>query len=82
MFDHPDLREGEVYLGNMIIDAVAVQIGIYHCNGMPSARRGKTPIMGKPRGSKDNQEFEYFPMFVNLRELIAAEQAHQTLQSA
>ena len=70
-FSHAELRSGEIYLGYYIAEAAGPQASIYRDHGMPSARVSLTPIM---KWYKDIRKITYYALFVNLRELIEAEE--------
>lgn len=67
MFSHPELQEGEIWIGNKLADLVLAQIVSYRSGGVPSARHR----IGFLKEFKGNQ-LTYYPMFMNLRELIIA----------
>lgn len=71
MFTHPELLPGEVFIGSQVVDVVYFNVNIYRQNGLPSARVGN-PTLGKLKGH--GEEFQFHPVFVNLMELIAAEE--------
>jgi hypothetical protein len=76
MFSHPECRSGEVWIGDQLCDVAVINVHIYKTLGMSSARAdSKKPVMGKLKGH--DEEFEFWPIFVNLREFILAEEAHK-----
>lgn len=75
MFTHPDLQPGEVWLGDHLCDIVPIHVDTYKENGMPSARRGDKPVEGKLKRTKGT--FDFYPIFVNLQELIVAEDEYK-----
>jgi hypothetical protein len=68
MFEHLELRPGEVWLGSEVVDVVYLNAEIYRRNGTPSARVGN-PYFDKLKGLYG--EFEFHPIFVKLSEFIA-----------
>ena len=70
-FTHPELMPGEVFIGSQVVDVVYLNVGIYQQNGVASARVGN-PTLGKLKGF--DREFQFHPVFVNLHELIVAEE--------
>ncbi len=73
MFTHPELKEGEVCINDGVVcDAATAQAAVYRSIGLTSARLGKA-FLGKLKGSE--QDFQFYPIFADLNELIIAEDA-------
>jgi hypothetical protein len=75
MFDNPELQPGEIVLREIIVDAVGIQVGLYHNAGLKSARPANKPKMGTTRQFPDH-EFAFYPIFANLREYLELEAQH------
>ena len=67
MFTHPELKEGEVWVGDVLSDLLLAQVHSYRSNGVPTARCGK-PFLKLRQGHQET----YNPIFMNLHELIIA----------
>ena len=72
MFVHPELRAGEVWAGDCLIDVVSINAQIYRNEGVPSTRISPNPTMGKIKGIEVDMEFR--AVFMDLKELILAEE--------
>ncbi len=79
MFTHPDLMQGEIWIGDYIIDVVGLQAGLYRSHGIPSTRVGTKPVMGKLK-QFPNEEFEFRSVFMNLREFLIANEKYKQEQ--
>lgn len=81
MFSHKEAGSSEVWVGDRVVDVIGREIGLYHGNGMPSARKGKAfmksiavetwdPSTCKKASSRE--EFTHFPIFVDKKEFALA----------
>ena len=71
MFNHPELKDGEVYIHSGIVcDAADAQVAVYKSAGLTSARLGKA-FLGKLKGL--DGDFNFHPIFANLEEVIIVE---------
>jgi hypothetical protein len=56
MFSHPEVKPGEVWIGDFVIDFVAAQLGIFASHGCKSVRVGKTETFKKITGIQFEKE--------------------------
>ena len=66
MFEHKELRKGEVCLGERLIDVVEFDVEEYRRQGLRSIRQGSGK-MGKLKGQPGS--FEFRPIFANALEV-------------
>src|SRR3989344_2587451 len=64
MFEHPELRSGEVWLDELVADAARLSVAMYHSDGVKSARIGN-PVF------KHGNRSEFHSVFAKLEEMIA-----------
>ncbi|MEI6553511.1 MAG: hypothetical protein WCO09_02990 [bacterium] len=74
MFEHPELKTGEIHLGDAVCNIAIAQVEEYKRTGLPSARLGN--IFSR-KIEELRQEFEYFPIFANLCEIIIADEQYR-----
>lgn len=77
MFDHPDAMPGEIWFGDYWIDVVPITVRVFRELGIPSARAGSKPVMGKLEGYEGTLEFR--PVFMKVEELIVAAEAAESI---
>ena len=66
MFEHKELRKGEVWLGDSLVDVVDFDLEEHRRNGLRSVREGSGK-MGKLKGQPGS--FEFRPIFANALEV-------------
>jgi hypothetical protein len=82
-FSHPKAREGEIWLGDVLIDIVAMQVAIYQEKGLKSARYHSEDVLHKVRvecghpAKSELGDFTHRPVFANARELVKLEYQYQ-----
>lgn len=78
MFSHPKAKPNEVWLEDMLVDFVHVNVGEYQRHGMPSTRIDKSePIMKPVKGIGD---CAHYSVFVDAEELVKAEYAAKHME--
>ncbi len=71
-FNHPEIRPGEIWLGDQIFDLAIAHQMIYSTNGLPNTRLGN-PSLREREGCGDFK-FDYRPLFADLQEVLALEE--------
>jgi hypothetical protein len=77
-FVHAELREGEMFLGDVLVDVVYLEVRRLQSKGVVSTRMGEKvmrPVqvgVGSSAGGFKNEEWmlDHYPLFVNIREFI------------
>jgi len=79
MFSHPECQLGEVWVGDVLVDIVPIQVSRYKKGGLSSARVGKAfqkaiELEGKT-GRKEATILQHHGIFANLREYLSVVEA-------